>query len=447
MSRLSAGQSASIVAPKYEISSEFLPPTYGDLDQISRFCQQYRKVVRAGGKPTVYHEGLYMEYMRAIGKVGCTQLSESCAETIKIKGRELTIGMAEILSQGRRSLPWLIRGHLLENSLSLIYGPYKQYKTFYTLDMALSLASGTPFLETFEVIKQGLVVYVAGEGHAGLSHRIMAWCKDRGLTEEEMNTLPLRCSTKAIQIGDGEAAGLARELKQREEKEGLPITCIIVDTLARNFGGADESRTQDMNNFIRQCDTHLREPFGAAVVIVHHTGHSNQGRARGSTALMASVDAQFKIYEKSGRVHCHPDFMKDAEVPPGHVLAKKSVAIDGTDSSGDPASSLVLKMTGEAASKPQEQFTADEKLALQCLSQEWRLYADWRSEFVALAGNVRLSPGGNKTGKYRCKATVRGAVRRAINSLERKELIEVCRCTEGKVEKLRLQGDAAVLQE
>ena len=40
-----------------------------------------------------------------------------------------------------------------------------------------------------------------------------------------------------------------------------PPQLIIIDTLARNAGG-DENSTQDMNKFIHHLDKYLRVPFG-----------------------------------------------------------------------------------------------------------------------------------------------------------------------------------------
>ncbi|MBS4163217.1 hypothetical protein PRO82_000515 [Candidatus Protochlamydia amoebophila] len=49
---------------------------------------------------------------------------------------------------------------------------------------------------------------------------------------------------------------------------------IVIDTLARNFGGGDENKTQDMNKFIFSIDMYIRLPFSCCVLIVYHTGHN-----------------------------------------------------------------------------------------------------------------------------------------------------------------------------
>lgn len=46
---------------------------------------------------------------------------------------------------------------------------------------------------------------------------------------------------------------------------------IILDTLARCFGGNDENDARDMGAFIRGCDE-LKRRTGATVLVVHHSG-------------------------------------------------------------------------------------------------------------------------------------------------------------------------------
>ena len=53
---------------------------------------------------------------------------------------------------------------------------------------------------------------------------------------------------------------------------------IVIDTLARNFGAGNENSTEDMNRFVASIDRYLREEFGSAILLVHHTGHAIHAR-------------------------------------------------------------------------------------------------------------------------------------------------------------------------
>ena len=51
----------------------------------------------------------------------------------------------------------------------------------------------------------------------------------------------------------------------------LPIKLIVLDTLARGFGGSDENAAHDMGAFIQGCDI-LKVKTDATILLVHHSG-------------------------------------------------------------------------------------------------------------------------------------------------------------------------------
>ena len=88
---------------------------------------------------------------------------------------------------------------------------------------------------------------------------------------------------------------LLKENIDRTQDESGQIKMIVVDTLQRNFGaGFNENSTQDMSAFIERIDD-LKDNYGSALVLVHHTGHSATGRARGSSVIQASVDWEYRV--------------------------------------------------------------------------------------------------------------------------------------------------------
>lgn len=348
--------------------------------------------------------------------------TETSPEVIQ-QAQRLTVGIEEVICEAMKPLPWVIERTLIADTLTLIYGPPKQYKTFLALDMCLSQATGLPFLGRYKVLRRGLVVYAAGEGVAGVGQRVLAWCKDRGVSDINSDTVPFRRTRGPVMIGDGGALQLAAEIAELSEEASLPIVGIYVDTLARNFGGGDENSTKDMNVFISQCDTHLRQRFNTAVIIVHHTGHDRAERARGSSVLQAAVDAQFKVTCEFPDVFYEPDFMKDAEAPQPHVLSVEHVPLGFEDQFGEPVKSVVLRMTDKEIS-PKFKLTADATLALDLLGSDARDYQSWRYDFMERAENLPIQKGKNK-GQKRDNPALRKAWERSVNSLEEKGLIEV----------------------
>ena len=82
-----------------------------------------------------------------------------------------------------------------------------------------------------------------------------------------------------------------------------PSALIVVDTLARALGSADEKSGADINKLIAAL-TEVTQQYKYAVLLVHHTGHSEgaKHRARGASELPAAVDHEFRVepYDKEG---------------------------------------------------------------------------------------------------------------------------------------------------
>lgn len=88
------------------------------------------------------------------------------------------------------SLDWLIKNVLLRGQPGVIGGPMKTLKTGIAIDMAISLASGTPFLGKFDVPRPVRVALMSGEsGKAVLRQQARCVCKQKGLSLEECDVL------------------------------------------------------------------------------------------------------------------------------------------------------------------------------------------------------------------------------------------------------------------
>jgi RecA-family ATPase len=124
--------------------------------------------------------------------------------------------------------------------------------------------------------KQGDVVLVAGEGFAGYPRRLKALESKYGI-EAPSNFF---ISERAANFSDSvNTKFVADSIRAVCAKPGL----IVIDTMHRNTE-ADENSAQDIGVFINNIDTHFK-PLGAAVLIVHHSGHNDKGRSRGSSAI------------------------------------------------------------------------------------------------------------------------------------------------------------------
>lgn len=192
-------------------------------------------------------------------------------------------------------IDWQIKNYLEANTVGLLFGDPGSYKSFIALDMAFHVAAGKDWHGN--AVNQGPVIYVAGEGHGGLARRFAAWERHHGIRLADM---PLYVSQRAAHLYDKKAAkDVVGAIRGIADQSGNPAV-IVIDTLARNFGGGDENSTADMNIFIDHVDRLLRAEFQCTVLIVHHTGHANKQRARGSMALKGGVDFEFRVEKPEG---------------------------------------------------------------------------------------------------------------------------------------------------
>jgi hypothetical protein len=222
---------------------------------------------------------------------------------------------------------WVIHGLMESDSLGMLFGPSAGGKSFVALDWACSVITGQPW-RGLDVVRKGPVIYVAGEGCNGLKRRLRAW-------EQHNNvTLPkgrLHVSERAADLSDQvEAAGLEASIKLL--CKGEPPSLIIIDTLARSMGG-DENSSKDIGIVIKHVDRYLRRPFGAAVLIVHHTGHGPSDRARGSSAIRAALDFEIGLERGQGgvgRLFCG----KSKEAEPFDDMGFELIPIELTGADG-----------------------------------------------------------------------------------------------------------------
>lgn len=189
---------------------------------------------------------------------------------------------------------FLIKGVLPSNSTSAIYGPSGSYKSFLAISWACHIATGKKW--DSRRTEEGSVMYIVGEGGSGVPRRIKAWAKAYNNGE---NVNHLCCINMPVFMADSnqvEQLNLAAKLV--EQKTGLPVVMIVVDTLARCFGGHDENKASDMGAFIAGCDT-VKAKTGATVLIVHHSGKQEEKGARGSSSFRAALDAEYLVKRES----------------------------------------------------------------------------------------------------------------------------------------------------
>lgn len=185
--------------------------------------------------------------------------------------------------------------------------------------MALHIAAGKPWFG--RAVKQGVVVYIAGEGLGGLALRIKAM----RLRYDIPADVQFYVRPKAVNFRD---PNMVQELiaVALEAAGGQPIAMVVIDTLARAMPGVDENSAQEVGVVIAQCDL-LKEELGCTVAPIHHTGKDQERGMRGSNAIHGAVDATFRVKGAGkGRVVVINEDQKDGEPAPPMTFAMEEVS-------------------------------------------------------------------------------------------------------------------------
>ncbi|MDZ7854164.1 MAG: helicase RepA family protein [Halomonas sp.] len=229
-----------------------------------------------------------------------------------------------------KPVAWLVRGFMEADSLALVFGEPGHGKSFLALDWAASVATGTDWHG--HPTRRGAVFVVAGEGHNGIARRLKAWELARGVA---LKGAPLFVSHAAASLADWESAReVVAAVEARAKATGQAPALIVVDTLSRNLGPADENSSADMAAFVRHLDA-MRQHWQATVCVVHHSGKDSAKGARGSTVLKGAVDAEYRVAKDDAGVVClEATKMKDADLPALQAFKLEGVKLPLVDDEG-----------------------------------------------------------------------------------------------------------------
>lgn len=242
-------------------------------------------------------------------------------------------------------ISWLIKRWLQDNALVMVHGPSGGGKTFVVLDWCLRIASAVPDW-CGNKVRPGNVVYLAGEGHHGLRGRIAAWKHQHKPTSINMWLSKHGCDLNTP----------AGYLKVAEHIRMLPETpkVVVVDTLHRFLAG-DENSAQDAKTMLDACGNLMQE-FGCSVILVHHTGVSEeaQHRARGSSAWRGALDIEISVVPASGNspMQLVQRKSKDAELAKTVFIELQQVTIPGWYDEDNQAVTSAIAIEAAAPATP-----------------------------------------------------------------------------------------------
>jgi len=188
--------------------------------------------------------------------------------------------------------PALIEPLLLEREVTAVIGKHKSAKTWLILEMAIAIVSGVDALRRFRVPNTGPVLLILEEsGQRALHRRLSMLSRGHGIDAESLRDLHV-AANRRIRLDQSEG----RERLMTEASRINPVA-IFLDPIVRLKGDADENSQAEMApilNYMRD----LREEIGASVVFVHHTGHKETERMRGSSDFEAYWETRIRVERK-----------------------------------------------------------------------------------------------------------------------------------------------------
>ena len=324
------------------------------------------------------------------------------------------------LVKGVPPTEWLIKDIIETNTMGEIFGDPGAGKSFVALDMACCIATGEGWQGS--PVKQGAVFYIAGEGHKGIRRRLLAWEKHRGVKIPEK----IYVSTTAVPLTEDEAVQtVISEIKKMIALHGNPAL-IVVDTLARNFGGLNENDNKDMGIFVQHLDR-LKFELDTTILVVHHTGQGNKDRSRGGSSFFGAVDFAYLVEKRLGEVIAlkGKKAKEDEDGKPPLLMRLHSVDL------GETGNSAVVVKADEFIDDPEPPMSKQQKQIWEILVQAMD---DAGGDVLA---NKALVAQCEAQGVGKNKSSTGRAVFEAVRHFQRQDLITVVK--EGKENQIHLK--------
>ena len=244
---------------------------------------------------------------------------------------------------------YLIKGVLNKGELSITFGDSGTMKSFVELDKAMRLGMGWDW--NGHKVKRAATLIVLGEGAGGYKKRMRAWLQHHDLLDSPDKPW-VWVVDKAAELYTNPAQ-LQAWVQQASDMLSNKIEHVLIDTLNTNMGaGADENDANAIGTMLAFAQ---EATDGAAVSFVHHVGHGDKTRERGSYAIRGNMDNRMLVERDEdghGKIITISSLkVKDGEEFKPVNMTWESVEL-GRDQDGDPITSLVVTPTDREPLKP-----------------------------------------------------------------------------------------------
>ena len=186
----------------------------------------------------------------------------------------------EILEDDGQEAEWLVEGLWGDAAVGIVGGEPKNKKSFFALDVAVSVASGQPCLGRFAVKRGRVLLYAAEDPQKIVRKRLRGIAAARGVRLED-------CDIDVITVE-------RLRLDQKEDLHSLDLTIeslkprlLILDPFVR-LHRIDENSSAEVSGILDNLRV-IQKRYGTAIMVVHHA-KKNGGKTRGGQALRGSSE-------------------------------------------------------------------------------------------------------------------------------------------------------------
>lgn len=274
--------------------------------------------------------------------------------------------------ENRPPREWLIPQILPKAGIAMVFGPPGCGKSFLTMAWSLCIASGTSWLG--RSVGRGPVAYIAGEGSFGLGPRIKAWKHHHRFSGNS----GVQWFDEAVVLQD--PRHFNEMLVALREDFTEPPVLIVIDTLSRCSGGADENSNTEMAKVIASADI-LQQEFGCTVLIVHHAGKDRDRGPRGASSLIGNTETIIEVSATSEG--CKVTCFKQKDAPKFDHISLKLQQVQYGSEEGDNSAVLII-----GNKDAQEVMSKSESIMYMALQGKELSYSEWIQ--VAMEGDAKV---------------------------------------------------------
>lgn len=257
---------------------------------------------------------------------------------------------------------WLIDDWLPASGIAAVYGHPGSGKSFFALHMAAHIAAGKPWAGRH--VEQGLVLYVVAEGASGFRNRMFAMRQSGEIAADA--PLAYVATPIDMQAEHGDVKALIETIRIAAEACGMKPAMIVLDTLSKTFGAGKEN-TDDMVNYVNNCQR-VASAFTCLTLVVHHRPKDSESKdLRGHSSLRGNVDTTILV--EAGDIKTATTLKQKDGEDNVQIRFRLHKTVIGADKRGKEVSTCLVEITDEkpAAKDDMDGLSGKEKQALMVL--------------------------------------------------------------------------------